>query len=88
MLVRQFNPPYHGLIVIYIDPTGSEWESNFTGTPMSVLETLGSSLSLWLGLGIIQLTEYLHKLIRKKIQNRNILNHNRSVIQEVKTPNT
>ena len=40
-------------IEIRFDSTVTEWESSFTETPFSVLEALGSSLGLWLGLGVL-----------------------------------
>ena len=65
-LLRQFQyKNYDSGLIIRIDSEVTEWESSFKETPLSVLEALGSSLGLWLGLGIIQVTEQMGKLLNK-----------------------
>ena len=65
-LLREYKSSFYGTsILIYVDSTVTEGKSNFTETPFRILEALGSSLGLWLGLGIIQVAEQLWKLMSK-----------------------
>ena len=64
-LTSKIKSPMGDTVIIYIDSTVTEWDSIFTATPLSVLDTLGSSLGLWLGLGIIQVAKEVGTLLRK-----------------------
>ena len=55
-------------IRIFLDPTVTEWNAEFSWTPsflMVVMEALGSAMGLWLGVGIVQMGQVLEKVLGK-----------------------
>ena len=52
-------------VVIIFDSEVEEWDAKFTFTANTVVETLGSALGLWLGLGVIQLAEKMEYIVTR-----------------------